>query len=81
MLQLRRRLRQVAGPCFGSVVSFISSEDLLSDFVLLAPSFYKFASYSLVDGRMPMAWPHNYSAALYLNNALCLPPSCSWCYL
>jgi hypothetical protein len=40
-LRLRRHLRQVVRPSYGSVVAFTSSEDLLSDFVLLAPSFYK----------------------------------------
>jgi hypothetical protein len=31
-------------------------EDHLSDFILLAPSFYNFTSYALVDGHMPTAW-------------------------
>jgi hypothetical protein len=55
-LQLRHCLLQVARPPYGFVVDFGSSEDLISDFVLLAPSFCNFASYALVDGRMPMAW-------------------------
>jgi hypothetical protein len=71
LLQLRRHLRQVARPPsgfvivfirsldlpYGSVTTLVSLEDLLNVFVLLAPSFYDFASYALVDGRMPMAWP------------------------
>jgi hypothetical protein len=47
----------VVGPPYDFVIDFTSSEDLISDFVLLAPSFYNSASYALVDGHMPMAWP------------------------
>jgi hypothetical protein len=62
-LRLRRHVRRVATPSSDSAVTFASSEDLLSDFILLAPSFYNFASYILVDGCKPTAWQEFYSAA------------------
>jgi hypothetical protein len=44
-------------------------EDLSNDFVLLAPSFYGFASYALVDdhacpwrGQITTLWPQAYAA-------------------